>query len=229
MRINLSAKIQRLDPKLRVQLLDHVEKSLRSTARSVMIRAANKVPVWTGMAKGAFIPVGLELQFVPVIVPMVLNKKYQPVPGGPWVAKNKAAGAALSKFVIKVDKAKGTFSAVFQTQVEHFNINEIYNSRIPTQRKAPWYIFKEAEEEFRDEMERKLVYLRQMAGNMIGSYKNRTSISYGFGSLDSVSAIYAKRGFGSASAFKAEVASQYRKIVGKSSTIYHRKTRYRST
>jgi len=91
---------------------------MRQAARAWLRAVILKVPVWTGMSRGSFKPLGAFLRVAIPISPVATRSGMGP-----------DAGASLSSFSFGKEGTKYIFE--FEDNVPHYAINEFYNVRPP--------------------------------------------------------------------------------------------------
>jgi hypothetical protein len=123
-----------------------MEIQLRQAARAWLRAVIVKVPVWTGMSVGSFIPLGAFLRVKIPIVPSASPFAQAAIRQG----RTAAAGAAASTFEFRKEGHKYIFE--FDEGVPSYAINEYFNVKPPINliTPGPYGSFRAGEQAFQD-------------------------------------------------------------------------------
>lgn len=133
---------------LRKALIEALQEQMKLGARAWLRATYMKVPVYQGMARGSFIPIGAFLGMKIPIKPASGSADH----GNEW--KTPSAGAAQSHFEFSSSGLKFYFT--FSTEVEHYVYNEQQQSRIKLKNPTPWESFEAGKKAWTDYLDKHL-------------------------------------------------------------------------
>lgn len=150
-----------------------MEVQFRQAARAFVRAAIVRIPVQTGMAKGAFLNIGRYLRVAVPISPTRFFQKYK-LPGGGYIPKNAESGALLTTQPENMITWKDTrLSFEIDSEIFHLTLQDLIGYNSPT---SPWGAFLAGRVAFLEEM-------RNLKNRLpkIKSYTTRTTVSFGRG------------------------------------------------